>query len=271
MKKLLSVTLVIAMTLCLLVGCGGEPAQQTEPKVNNPTPVGMFVLNAGAATSISYDADGLVLRVEGADDNGILIVNDEADFVGMSCADVAKELIQLASTGGQLNAEVKNIVIKQVTGSKLPGSHFLETIEDAVTSAAQAAGSTAVITLIDETKLDENGYINFETAKALLLNELGVEEVDQYYGPTTLIDDCYICTVEVAGVQTAHTIDAITGSVADATNEELLGNEGEAGETEEPILDDELYEEEGSQDLPDDELPAEQETPEDTADAADEQ
>ncbi len=223
MKKIIALILSVVLVLGLLAGCGNEPAKQTDPATQDSLPAGMVVLSAGAAVSITYDAEGLVLEIAGASEEGEDLIQDYTGYVGKTCAVVSKELIDAAAKAGFLTADTKNIVIKQSIRSELPGTHFLETIETEVKTAAEAAGAKAVITVIDESKLDENGYINLETAQALLCNELGVEKLDQYYGAQTPTDGVYICTAEIAGKQTYHHIDAITGLIQDATDEELLG------------------------------------------------
>lgn len=224
MKKTIALILSAVLLLGLLAGCGSEPAKKTDPVINEEIPVGMFILSAGASVSISYNAEGTVMEIGGANELGDDLAEAYTEFDGKSCATVAKELIDAAAKSAYLNADVKNIIIKQSIRSELPGSNFLETIEAEVKAAAEAAGSKAEITLIDESMLDENGYINFETAKALLCVELGVEKLDQYYGSDTPNDGVYICTAEVAGVQTFHHIDAVTGLIQEATEEELLGD-----------------------------------------------
>lgn len=224
MKKFFTAMLAAVMTLCLFAGCNNEPETQDPTGIKDTGPVGMLVLSAGASLNITYDADGLVLSIEGNNEAGIDLTDKYADYLGKTCAAVAKELVAASAQAGYLSADVKNIVIKQSIRSQLPGSNFLETIETEVRTAAEAAGSAAVITLIDESNLDEQGYINLETAKALLCNELGVEKLDAYYGSETADGGSYLCTVEIAGTQTSHNIDAVTGLISEATEEELLGD-----------------------------------------------
>lgn len=160
-----------------------------------------------------------------------------------SCAEVVKDLINASSEAGQLSLDVKNIVIKQAIGSALPDSYFLETISTEAKAAAEAADSSAKVTLIDETGLDTDGYINLTTAKALLLNQLGGEAFDAFYSNYILPDNSYIFTVVVNGVESSHRIDAITGLISDATAEDLLDDPDSYEYEPEPDYD-EIYEEE---------------------------
>jgi hypothetical protein len=227
-KRMLAAMLAAIMALCVLTGCTKEPAQQTEPQnVGTPLPVGMFVLTAGASVNVRYDIDGLVVEISGNNDSGSALAESYKEYAGKSCADVAKELILAAVKDAHLTAHTKNIVIKQVLGVPLPGTNFMETIEDAVKVAVEEVKTAAVVTLVNTDKMDENGYIDFETAQTLLCNELGVEKLDAYYGLSVPTDGAYICTAEIGGVQTYHSIDAVTGLIADATEEELMDGSDE--------------------------------------------
>lgn len=238
MKKIVALILSAVLMLGLLAGCGNESTKQTDPVTEDPAAAGMLVLTAGASVSISYDEDGMVLEIASASELGENLVEKYTDYLGKTCAAVAKELIDVAAKEQLLTADVKNIVIKQSIRSELPGTNFLETIETEVKTAAEAAGFKAVITVIDESKLDKDGYINFETIEALLCNELGVEKLDQYYGAKVPVDGVYICTAEVAGVQTSHHIDAVTGLIQEATEEELLGDSEDETEPAEEVVED---------------------------------
>lgn len=263
MKKIFALILSVVLVLGLMAGCGNEPAKQTDPVIQNSHPAGVLVLSAGAAISITYDADGLVLEVAGASDLGDALLKDYAGYMGKTCATAVKELIESAAAADYLNADTKNIVIKPSIHSEFPGSNFMETIETEVKTAAEAAGSKAVITVVDESKQDENGYINLETAKALLCNELGVEKLDQYYGADAPSDGVYICTAEIDGEQTYHHIDAVTGLIQDATDEELLGEPTDPTDPEETEHEDEdVPVEENAEDdieVPVDDIEAEEE------------
>lgn len=249
LKKFLAACLSGVMALCLLAGCNNKhTVQTTDPVTKEPASAGILILNAEATVNIAYDANGLVLRVQGINHHGIELAAKYSDYLGQSCTAVASELIAIAAKSDLLPDDLKNIVIKQTIGSQLPNPGFLEDIAAEVTAAVEDAGSAAKLTVIDETMLDENGYINLDTAKVLLCNELGVEKLDKYYGSAAPYNGSYICTVEIAGTQTSHSIDAVTGLIADATDEELLGNpEGDVEN--EPV-----EETEGEEHLPEDEF-----------------
>ena len=231
MKKLFDVCLACVMTLCLFAGCNNEPAPQpqttpdtTDTAVKTPVTVGTLMLTAGASVNISYDADGLVSNVEGADSDGSVLAEKYTDYLGKACSVAIAELIDASAKEGFLTPHVKNIVIKRYLRSQAPTDFFMETLETEAKTAIAAAGSAAAVVLIQADEMDEHGYITLATVKKLLSNQLGVEQLDKYYGSAVPVDGVYICTVEIAGVQSYHKIDAFTCQITEATAEELLGD-----------------------------------------------
>lgn len=241
LKKLLAILAAAAMLVCVLAGCGDQAApaqtgsadgqnqdgtatgQDQTGSVDNAS-TGKLFFSTEAAIIITYDADGMVMAVQGINDYGIILVDEYTDYEGKSCADVVKELISASVDAGNLSPDVKNVVLKLAKGSVQPGTNFQETIGNEAQSALDAEGSSAKLTLIDVTDLNEDGYICLDTAKALLMNQLGVEKLDAYYGSDTPTNGAYICTVDVGGVESSYSINAVTGLIAEATEEELLGD-----------------------------------------------
>lgn len=229
-KKLLSLLLTAVMFLGLLAGCGNNSdssdssTETTGAAVSEPIAAGMLVLSTDASVKITYDADALVLNVSSLNDNGVVLSDLYTDYLGKSVTTVVEELLRLGEKQDYLTDNVKNVIIKSAFGSSLPGTSFLDNISLTVQNTLDDLGSAAVITLIDQTGLTEDGYISLDIAKKLLANQLGVAEFDTYYGNDAISSDCYICTVEISGEQYSYTINAVTGLIADATEEELLGN-----------------------------------------------
>ena len=235
MKKILTILMVAAMLVCALAGCGktDAPAQDPTGNVETAGPAGMLVLSTEASVKITYDSDAMVTELEGINDYGIILVDEYAGFEGKSCADVVKDLINAAVNAGNLSPDIKNVVIKLAVGSAKPGTNFLERVSAEAQNALTAAGSASKLVVIDETGLDEDGYINLDNAKVLLMNHLGVEKLDAYYGSTTPSNDLYICTVEAGGEESSWTIDAVTGLISEATEEELMSEPEEIETSEE--------------------------------------
>lgn len=230
MKKILAVLMSAMLLLGILAGCNAEPAA-TDPtnKVSTPIAAGMLVLNAEASINISYDADGLVLNIEAADDNGSIVAGEYDAFLGKTCTDAVCDLITGANRSGFLTEESTYIMIKQALGSALPGSTFLETIVKDAEATLAAAGLDAVVILVTEENLDENGYIDLETAKALMLAYIARDSFDTLDGTTAPIDGAYGFAVTVGDMEGHYIIDAVTGDVFEGELE---------GAFEDPELDD---------------------------------
>ena len=66
-KKSLTLTASAALALSLLAGCGAQPAEQplTEGKA-----VGTVLLSVNPEIEVEYDKSGLVLEIEGLNEDG---------------------------------------------------------------------------------------------------------------------------------------------------------------------------------------------------------
>lgn len=219
MKKFLAVLMSAILLLAILAGCGNETPDTTEGTnpVATPIAAGMLVLNANGTVNISYDADGLVLDIEGADDNGSILVGEYTDFLGKSCSEVICDLIGNSIVLGHMDQDVLCVMIKQAVGSALPGSTFLETIQKDAEAAIAAGNSKAKVILLTEENLDEQGYINLESAKALMLAYLGLETFDTLDGTIAPINGLYGFSVIAGDLEGDYIVDAVTGGVFEGT------------------------------------------------------
>lgn len=217
-KKLIAIVMSTIMLLGIFAGCNKAPADQgstetTGNVITTPIAKGMLVLNAGASVNISYDGDGLVLNVEGADDNGSILASEYEDYLGKPCAEAVVDLVRNAIGADYLNSESNDIIIKQAVGSALPGSNFLETVVADAKAAAEAANVQPTMIQITEAELDEDGYINLEKAKELLLAELNITEFDTLDGTTAPIDGSYCFAITVGDMEGTYIINGVTGDV----------------------------------------------------------
>ena len=250
MKKILAVLMSAMLLLGILAGCNAEPPA-TDPtnKVSTPVAAGMLVLNAEATVNISYDADGLVLDIEAADDNGSIVVGEYEGFLGKTCSDAVCDLISGANRSGFLTEESTYIMIKQALGSALPGSTFLETIVKDAEAALTAAGLDAAVVLVTAENLDENGYIDLETAKALMLAYIARDSFDTLDGTTAPIDGAYGFAVTAGDLEGSYIIDAVTGDVFEGELEGAFEEEID-DETNEELPTEEIIEETGAASQP---------------------
>lgn len=226
-KKYLPVLLAVAMLIYVLAGCGAKndtPSQSDIIDNEKATPVGMLVLATEAAVKISYDTNANVIKMEGVNEYGAFLIDEYTEYEGKSCADVVKDMINASVNAGNLSPDIKNVVLKLAAGSVQPTADFLSNVETAVQSALDVNGSVSKLVVIDESDLDAEGYINLEVTKTLLMNHLGVDKLDAYYGSTTPADGQYICTVNIGGEETSWVIDAVIGQISQATEEDLMND-----------------------------------------------
>ncbi len=220
MKKILAILMSAVLLLGLLAGCGGVKEEQpiaTEgtQSVVTPSTVGMLVLNVNGSVNITYDADGLVLNVEGIDTNGTSLAGEYTDYLGKSCSEVVCDLITNSKMSGIMSDNYHCVMIKQAIGSALPGATFLETIQKDAEAAVATVELDATVVLLTENELDEDGYINLESAKALIVAALGVDNLDTLDGTISPIDGLYGFTITAGALEGDYIVDAVSGLVVE--------------------------------------------------------
>lgn len=215
LKKILSLLLVCAFMLGLMAGCGGESSGQgaTSPEGQedlSDLSVGQLVLNCDAAFEIRYDKGGFVTSIDGIDEVGISIVDRYNSYIGKSCADAVRELLQLSAEEEVFTPDTPAVVIKQGFDSTSPSEDFLSKI----VADAKTLSEGIPVFLIAEKDLTENGYISFDTAKELLTNYLDMEDPPAVTGDPTPVQGLYALSISSATQVLMYTVDANTGKVA---------------------------------------------------------
>ena len=218
MRKVFAVLISAAMLLGLLAGCNNAGDTNTTGATTDTTQMidpiasGMLVLHANGAVNVSYDNDGLVLSIEGADKGGEELIAEYTDYLGESCADVICTLIKRSQNTD--NAEMnKYVMIKQAFGSTLPGTNFLEELTTDAKAALETVKSSAKLIVLTEEDLDAKGYINLESAKDLVLAYLSLDSFDSFDGTTAPVDGVYGFNIVAGNVDEDLLVDATTGSV----------------------------------------------------------
>ncbi len=222
-KKLLAIILCCAVFFSLLAGCKNEPAQPTDEN-GNVIPTGTLLLNFGAILSVSYDNKGQVLKVEGYDDQGVIIADNLTDHVGTPVKEFAEKLIRKCVDEAYLDTLTGSALIRLGMTSSLPYDNFIDEIKSAVEKALKNADTPLPILYIDKSVMDEEGYFNVDILKTLVTNYLGVAKLDAFYGDTTPSDGKYLCTVDAEEMQFSFVVDAFSGQIRKATPEDLLGD-----------------------------------------------
>ncbi len=216
MKKLFAVLLSIALVLSLLSACA-ETGKRHSGNLNTVSAVcGMLVLTTQTSATITYDTDGMVTGVEDA--------GGYKDFLGKSCSTVVEELLE----ANKPERNVNNIVLKVTVGSQLPTEFFLESLGTDLEKAAEAIGTSAKVTVIGLDGLDEEGYINADIAKALLLNQLDTADAVVNTYSSTPHNGSYTFAVTADGISTVYNVNAVTGLISveeDINQEETIPSE----------------------------------------------
>lgn len=237
MKKFFAILLSAVMLLGLLAGCGNDAATPTTSGVNasNPTAAGLLVLNVNGAVNITYDADGLVMDIEGADDNGAILAGEYSDFLGKSCSEAVCDLIGNSIVQQMMTNEINYVMIKLAIGSSTPGSTFIETIQKDAEEALTTGGSAAKLVVLTTDNLDEQGYIDLDSAKDLALAALALDNFDVLDGTVAPIEGKYNFAITAGTLEGRYIVDAVTGTVCEG---ELDNAEFEEDNLEEDPIED---------------------------------
>lgn len=229
MKKLLALAVCAIMVVGVFAACGKKPADETPdtPKYDLNATSGVIVINAGAIFSIRYNTVGEVDGITGDNDAGVIIMEEYTDYEGKATTEVIKELIGLSAEEEALTENITTLLMKITSGTVFNTDELRETLVKAAQEALTEVGSKAIPWVIDEENLTGEGYLTLATVKTLIMNHMGVDKFDAFYGDTLPSNYSYIVTVEIDGVQTSYSVDAFYGFISIATQEELLGDTAE--------------------------------------------
>ncbi len=231
LTQVLALTLSAAFTAAALCGCGSSGASGTASGITSrapstaadPSPAGAVLLSVNPEIEIEYDQRGLVLEVEGLNDDGRNIVGRYGDFSGKTCQAVLNELVQEIYSAGYFEKTVdghdKNIVIKLENGSVSPDSTFLEDLARSIQETADACGITSAAMAVDQDDLDDRGYISLEKAKELALAQLGLQSAAFRDHSCKLDDGVYELEFTADGVTYEYEVHARTGKILEADTE----------------------------------------------------
>lgn len=264
MKKILALAMCAVMIMGILAACGKKPADKTPstPNYDLNATSGVIVINTGAIFSIRYNTIGEVDGITGDNDAGVLIMEKYNDYEGKATTDVIKKLIALSAEEEALTENITTLLMKITSGTVFNTEELRETLVKAAQEALTEVGSKAIPWVIDEENLTGEGYLTLATVKTLIMNHMGVDKFDAFYGDTMPTNNVYVVTVEIDSVQTSYSIDAYYGFISIATQEELLGDSSEDIYTgdepyveptefeEDPAPEEPVQEEEGDIDIP---------------------
>ena len=208
MKKLLAL-LLTAMLIVSMAACGetaAPPATTTEP-TTAPAPVGTLLVTFGAAMELVYDVDGKVISITGTNELGKTIAEAKQDQLNTGCVYALRAILRYA-VDNNLLGDAKNMVVRVGKGDPLPKEDFLtEICTDCQYLADEECTGIQMIQLSGD-KLNEEGNLTADTAKALAVRFLGAEAAE-VTGTDAPVDDLYTFTWSDKTV----TVHAFTGLV----------------------------------------------------------
>ena len=223
-KKVIAIAAAAVMGLATFTGCvssndsisSGTPAAAA---LDNQA-VGAILLSVNPEIEIEYDGQGMVLEVEGKNDDGKKIVERYSGYSGKDCKTVVSELVEEIYQDGYFQEEIdgheKNIVVKLEEGSRYPDDDFLEEVAEGVRHTVELHKLSSSTMTVEEKDYTSSGYIGLEKAKELVLAQLGLKEaqfVDKEY---ELDDGVYELEFTANGTEYEFEVDAVTGKVMEA-------------------------------------------------------
>ena len=216
-KKSLTLTASAALALALLAGCGAQPAKHAS---SENEAVGTVLLSVNPEIEVDYDKNGLVLEIEGLNEDGKTVVKDMKDYQGKDCRTVVNDLVrEIYDDGyfeGTVDGHAKNIVLKLEEGSVYVSDEFLQEVADGVRETVQECGVGAKAMTVSEGDLDDTGHIGQNKAKELVLAQLGLESASFCDHEYELDDGVYEFEFTSGGVEYEYEVDARTGKVLEA-------------------------------------------------------
>ncbi len=239
MKKKRFMIIAAALAAAALMTACAKPVEKNDvPAENTPavgsaapteTVAGALLLSVNPEIEIEYDGRGLVVELEGMNDEGKEIVLAYTDYAGKSCSEVVGELVEKIYAAGYFEQQVegnpRNIVVKIEEGSSYPGDEFLNEVAESVRTVVNEHQGKSGTMVVDRTDLDANGLIGLEAAKKIVLAQLGVSEAQFTEKEYELDDGVYELEFTVNGVEYEYEVHAVSGKVlkADIDNDDWHG------------------------------------------------
>ena len=218
----------VLLSMTFLAGCASAPqgsgsTNAISSSSEEKQEAGVILLSVNPEIEIGYDNQGLVLEVEGKNDDGKKVVSNYSDFSGKECQLVVEELVEEIYQEGffdtTIDGHTKNIVVKLEEGSRYPDDSFLEEVAQGVRNAVEAHKLSSSAMTVDQDDYTSNGYIGLEKAKELVLAQLGLDEAQFTEKEYELDDGVYELEFTANGIEYDFEVDAITGKIMKADYE----------------------------------------------------
>ncbi len=213
--NIITVGVMLAMILGAFSGCGSKTTADKNEKA-----AGTMLLSVNPEIEIEYDSKGMVLDIEGINDDGKQICESYTQYEGKDCRTVVNDLVQAIYDKkyfeNTVEGHTKNIIIKLEKDSICPDDTFMDDVRSGVQDVVKNCGISSKVIVVNEDDLDDKGYINTEKAKRLVMEQFGVKEIAFNEHSYDLDDGIYEMEFSVNGVKYEYEVDARTGKILKA-------------------------------------------------------
>ena len=223
MKKI--TTLLLTLVVIMTTGCGAKsssnaalPAASSELVGSNA--IGSILLSINPEIKIDYDDKGIVISLEGKNEDGKKVLEEYTDYEGKSCETIVDELVKKIYADGYFEKKVdgheKNIILKLEDDSLYPDDAFLKNLEQKLQDTIKECNLTSSPILVEKKDLDDKGLITLEKAKEIVLTQLGLSSAEFTKAAYDPEDNTYEMKFTVDGITYEFEVNASNGKVLEA-------------------------------------------------------
>ncbi len=234
LRRMMTAAMASSLALFLLAGCGTAGNQPTSAPLAE---TGQLVLSVNPEILITYNREGKVTALEGANEEGRAIVAAYPDYVGKECDAVLEDLIREIHEAGyfveDLDGNSRNIILQLEPGSVLPEEDFLDDMSLSARHAVEGLTLESGVVTIGGEDYDPqyaqggnpSEYITREKAQEIALEQANVSAADARFDDRELdLEDgtpIYELEFTANGVEYEYHVDARTGKIRKAEHQAI--------------------------------------------------
>ena len=215
-RTILALAIALMSLALVIIGCGTAKSAVA----------GTMILSINPEIEIDYDSDGIVVGLEGNNDDGKAVIEGYS-YEGKICHVVAGELVSKIYEMGYFANNIEEIRLDITQGSKLPSEQFVADIRNAIKSATEGYGFTKPVTTLNQGSGTES-IITLDEAKAIAVAHANV--TDPIFGECELElpENEYDIEFFADGREYDYEIDATTGAIKWNHSKPVYGNDDPA-------------------------------------------
>ncbi len=215
-RTILALAIALMSLALVIIGCGTAKSAVA----------GTMILSINPEIEIDYDSDGIVVGLEGNNDDGKAVIEGYS-FEGKICHVVAGELVSKIYEMGYFANNIEEIRLDITQGSKLPSEQFVADVRNAIKSATEGYGFTKPVTTLNQGSGTES-IITLDEAKAIAVAHANV--TDPIFGECELElpENEYDIEFFADGREYDYEIDATTGAIKWYHSKPVCGNDDPA-------------------------------------------